>query len=157
MAIVTPHNPWWWDVLENGPSSTYASYFDVDWETPERRLRNTVLLPVLGDQYGLMLDRGEIQVERDGAKLNVRYYDNRFPVAPRSLDSILGAAASRCGSEELAFMADAFGGLPLATATDRESVTRRHRDKNVLQSSLERLIDARTEVGPAIDAVISEI
>jgi (1->4)-alpha-D-glucan 1-alpha-D-glucosylmutase len=157
MAIITPYNPWWWDVLENGPSSAYAAYFDVDWETPERRLRNTVLLPVLGDQYGLVLDRSEIQLERDGAKLNVRYYDHRFPVAPRSLDTILGDAASRCGSEELAFLGDAFGGLPLATSTDRESVTRRHRDKNVLQSSLERLINARTEVGPAIDAVISEL
>ncbi|HEX4210857.1 MAG TPA: malto-oligosyltrehalose synthase [Candidatus Binataceae bacterium] len=157
MAIITPHNPWWWDVLENGPSSAYATYFDVDWETPERRLRNSVLLPVLGDQYGFILDRSEIQLERDGAKLNVRYYDNRFPVAPRSLDGILRDAANRCGSEELAFLADTFGGLPLSTTTDRESVARRHRDKNVLQSSLERLINARSEVGAAIDVVIAAI
>jgi (1->4)-alpha-D-glucan 1-alpha-D-glucosylmutase len=157
MAIITPHNPWWWDVLENGPSSAYAAYFDVDWETPEGRLRNTVLLPVLGDQYGFILDRHEIKLERDGAKLIVRYYDSRFPVAPRSLGTIFGNAASRCGSEELAFVADAFGGLPHATATDRRSVTRRHRDKNVLQSSLERLMSAQTEVGLAIDAEIIAI
>jgi (1->4)-alpha-D-glucan 1-alpha-D-glucosylmutase len=157
MAIVTPHNPWWWDVLENGPSSTYASYFDVDWDTPERRLRNSVLLPVLGDQYGFILDRGEIQVERNGAILIIRYYDNRFPVAPRSLDSILGPAAKRCGSEELAFIADSLGELPLATATDRENVTRRHRDKSVLLASLERLIDMRTEVAQAIDAIVAEL
>jgi (1->4)-alpha-D-glucan 1-alpha-D-glucosylmutase len=157
MAIVTPHNPWWWDVLENGPSSTYASYFDVDWDTPERRLRNSVLLPVLGDQYGFILDRGEIRLERDNAQLIIRYYDNRFPVAPRSLDSILGPAAKRCGSEELAFIADALGELPLATATDRKNVTRRHRDKSVLLASLERLIDSRAEVAQAIDAVITEI
>jgi (1->4)-alpha-D-glucan 1-alpha-D-glucosylmutase len=157
MAIVTPYNPWWWDVLENGPSSTYASYFDVDWDSPERRLRNSVLLPVLGDQYGFMLDRGEIRVERDNAQLIIRYYDNRFPVAPRSLDSILGPAAKRCGSEELAFIADALGELPLATATDRQNVTRRHRDKSVLLASLERLIDTRIEVAQAIDAVIGGI
>jgi (1->4)-alpha-D-glucan 1-alpha-D-glucosylmutase len=157
MAIVTPHNPWWWDVLENGPSSAYASYFDVDWDTPERRLRNSVLLPVLGDQYGFVLDREEIRVERNNAKLIIRYYDNRFPVAPRSLDTILRPAARRCGSEDLAFIADALGELPLATATDRQIVTRRHRDKSVLLASLERLIDTRVEVAQAIDAVIAEI
>jgi (1->4)-alpha-D-glucan 1-alpha-D-glucosylmutase len=157
MAIITPHNPWWWDVLENGPSSAYAAYFDVDWETPERRLRNTVLLPVLADQYGFILDRREIKLEREGAALNVRYHDSRFPVAPRSLDSILANAAKRCGSEELAFLADAFGDLPHSTATDRESITRRHRDKNVLQSSFERLTNARAEVGRAIDAEVSAL
>ena len=157
MAIITPHNPWWWDVLENGPSSAYAAYFDVDWETPERRLRNTVLLPVLADQYGVILDRHEIKLERDDARLNVRYHDSRFPVAPRSLDTIFANAAGRCGSEELAFLGDAFGGLPHATATDRESVIRRHRDKNVLQSSLERLMNARSEVKSAIDAEIATL
>jgi (1->4)-alpha-D-glucan 1-alpha-D-glucosylmutase len=51
MAIAGRENPWWWDVLENGPSSRYAGYFDVDWDPPEAKLRNTVLLPVLGDHY----------------------------------------------------------------------------------------------------------
>src|SRR5688572_31377535 len=55
MAVGGPENAWWWDVLENGPSSRYASYFDVDWDPPEARLRNTVLLPVLGDHYGRVL------------------------------------------------------------------------------------------------------
>src|SRR5207248_11183873 len=67
MSIGGPGNPWWWDVLENGPSSQYARYFDVDWEPPEARLRNSVLLPVLGAQYGRVLDAGEIQVAREGA------------------------------------------------------------------------------------------
>ena len=48
-------NPWWWDVLENGPSSAYAEFFDVDWEPPERRIHNVVLMPVLEDQYGVLL------------------------------------------------------------------------------------------------------
>jgi (1->4)-alpha-D-glucan 1-alpha-D-glucosylmutase len=157
MAIVSPYNPWWWDVLENGPASNYASYFDVDWETPEMRLRNSVLLPVLGDQYGEVLESGEIQLERDGASLSVRYYDYRFPVAPRSFDTILSAAAKRCGSDELAFLGDSFGRLPLPTATDIESTRRRHREKDVLQSLLTRLIREQRELGPAIDAVIKEI
>ena len=157
MAIVSPYNPWWWDVLENGPASNYASYFDVDWETPEKRLRNSVLIPVLGDQYGDVLESGEIVLERDGAALTVRYHEHRFPVAPRSLDTILSAAAARCGSDELAFLADTFGRLPLPTATDLESTRRRHRDKDVLRTFLARLIREHREVGPALDAVIAEI
>jgi (1->4)-alpha-D-glucan 1-alpha-D-glucosylmutase len=157
MAIVSPYNPWWWDVLENGPASNYASYFDVDWETPEKRLRNSVLIPVLGDQYGEVLDAGAIVLERDETVLIVRYGEHRFPVAPRSLDTILSAAALRCGSDELAFLADTLGRLPLPTATDLESTRRRHRDKVVLGSFLARLIREQREIGPAIDAVISEI
>ncbi len=157
MAIVSPYNPWWWDVLENGPASNYASYFNVDWETPEMRLRNSVLIPVLADQYGEVLESGAIQLERDGAALTVRYFDHRFPVAPRSFDTILSAAALRCGSDELAFLADSFGRLPLPTATDLESTRRRHREKDVLQTILTRLIREQREVGPAIDAIITEI
>ncbi len=157
MAIVSPYNPWWWDVLENGPASNYASYFDVDWATPEMRLRNSVLIPVLGDQYGEILESGAIQLDRDGAAVTVRYHEHRFPVAPRSFDTILSAAALRCGSDELAFLADSFGRLPLPTATDLESTRRRHREKDVLQTLLTRLIREQREVGPAIDAVIAEI
>jgi (1->4)-alpha-D-glucan 1-alpha-D-glucosylmutase len=157
MAIVSPYNPWWWDVLENGPVSNYASYFDVDWATPEMRLRNSVLMPVLGDQYGEILESGAIQLDRDGAALTVRYHEHRFPVAPRSFDTILSAAALRCGSDELAFLADSFGRLPLPTATDLESTRRRHREKDVLQTLFTRLIREQREVGPAIDAVIAEI
>ena len=50
MAFAARQNPWWWDVLENGPSSLYATYFDVDWDASEERWPNKVLLPVLGDQ-----------------------------------------------------------------------------------------------------------
>jgi (1->4)-alpha-D-glucan 1-alpha-D-glucosylmutase len=157
MAIVSPYNPWWWDVLENGPASNYSSYFDVDWETPEMRLRNSVLIPVLGDQYGVVLESGEIALERDDAALTVRYHEHRFPVAPRSLDTILSAAAARCGSDELAFLADTFGRLPLPTVTDLESTRRRARDKDVLRTHLTRLIREHREVAPAIDAVIAEI
>jgi len=157
MAIVSPYNPWWWDVLENGPASNYAIYFDVDWETPEKRLRNAVLIPVLADQYGVILESGAIRLARDGAALTIRYHEQRFPVAPRSLDTILAAAAARCGSDELAFLADTFARLPLATATDLESTRRRHRDKDVLLKHLEQVVREHREIGPSLDAVIDEI
>jgi (1->4)-alpha-D-glucan 1-alpha-D-glucosylmutase len=65
MAIAGRENPWWWDVLENGPSSRYAGYFDLEWDPPEAKLRNTVLLPVLGDHYGRVLEAGELRLDRE--------------------------------------------------------------------------------------------
>jgi len=63
MGIVDPSNEWWMDVLENGPNSTYAPFFDIDWEPIKENLRNKVLLPVLGDQYGRVLERGEFHLQ----------------------------------------------------------------------------------------------
>jgi (1->4)-alpha-D-glucan 1-alpha-D-glucosylmutase len=157
MAITERRNVWWWDVLENGPSSRYAFYFDVDWDPPQARLRNTVLLPILGDHYGRELEAGELKLVRRGGRFEIHYQAHRMPVAPRSLDALLAEAARRCGSAELAFLADSFGQLPLATATDRESTARRHRDKEVLAGLLARLCDERPEVAAAVDALVKEM
>jgi len=90
MAIAGRENAWWWDVLENGPSSRYASYFDIDWDPPERRLTTKVLVPVLGDHYGRVLEDGDIRLERDGGTFRIRYFDHCFPVDPRTYDVVLG-------------------------------------------------------------------
>jgi (1->4)-alpha-D-glucan 1-alpha-D-glucosylmutase len=157
MAIGTPENLWWWDVLENGPSSVYAGYFDVDWDPPESKLRNTVLLPVLGDHYGRVLEAGELALRREGGSFTVHYYENRWPVAPRSLDTLIAGAAERCRSDELESIAAALGRLPHATATDPDSVRERHRDKEVLRSRLALLCDERPEVAAALDAAVAEV
>jgi (1->4)-alpha-D-glucan 1-alpha-D-glucosylmutase len=151
-----PRNVWWWDVLENGPSSRWAGYFDVDWDPPQGRFRNTVLLPILGDHYGRILEAGELRLVRCEGKFEIHYYDHRMPVAPRSLDRLLAEAAERCGSPDLAFIADASAQLPLATATDRASSDRRHRDKEVLAGQLARLCAERPEIAAAVDAVVAE-
>ena len=62
MCVSHPSNHWWWDVLENGPSSPFARFFDIDWKPPRADLINKVLLPVLGDQYGKTLENGEIKI-----------------------------------------------------------------------------------------------
>ena len=157
MSIASRDNAWWWDVLENGPSSRYASYFDVDWHAPEEKLRNTVLLPILGDHYGRVIEAGEIRIERAGGAFVFRYHDHVGPVAPRSLDNLLASAAGRCESDTLAFIADAYANLPLSTLTDRASVTRRHRDKQVLAAEIERLCKQDPAVAAAIDDVLAEI
>ena len=156
MAIVGG-NRWWWDVLENGPSSQYASYFDVDWDPPEAKLRNTVLMPILGDHYGRVLEAGEFRLKRDGGAFTVDYYEHALPVAPRSLDDLLAPAARRCRSMELESLATFFGRLPPSDLTDRASVRERHRDKEVLRSSLARLLREESEVRDAVDAEVEAI
>src|SRR5438874_2018662 len=104
MSISTRENRWWWDVLQNGLASAYARFFDVDWEPPEARLRNTVLLPVLADQYGRALDRGEIRLHRQRASFTIQYKDHEFPVDPRSLAGTLRKAAAQAGVERLEFI-----------------------------------------------------
>jgi (1->4)-alpha-D-glucan 1-alpha-D-glucosylmutase len=157
MAVGVPQNRWWWDVLENGPASRYASHFDVDWDPPEIKLRNRVLVPVLGDHYGRVLESGDLQLQRDGAEFSVTYAERRFPVAPRSLDDLLGEAAASAGSDELAFLAGAYGALPPATAPDPESRHRRHRDTEILRGLLKRLLTDEPALGPVIDAAVARI
>jgi (1->4)-alpha-D-glucan 1-alpha-D-glucosylmutase len=157
MAIGTESNRWWWDVLENGPSSRYAAYFDIDWDPPEERFRNVILLPVLGDQYGQVLDAGALRLAREGERFVVRYRERVFPAAPRSLDTILAAAAQRAQSPTLAFIADAYGDLPAPTATDRTSVERRHRDKEVLRRLLLRLLAEEPAAAAAVAGIVAEV
>jgi (1->4)-alpha-D-glucan 1-alpha-D-glucosylmutase len=155
MAIGGRENVWWWDVLENGPSSRYAGYFDIDWDPPEERMRLRVLVPVLGDHVGRCIDRGEVTLVRDEGSFEFRYFDHAFPVSPRSLDDFLGAVAGEVGSDTLASIAAALGRLPPAIATDRESVDERHRDKEVLRANLAELFDEQPPVAAAVDAALA--
>ncbi len=150
-------NPWWWDVLENGPSSAYATFFDVDWEPPERRIHNVVLMPVLEDQYGILLEAGKLRVVRDAGKFEVRNGGGVFPVAPRSLWQILAPAAVKCGSAALAFLADGFDALPSPDATDLKSKSRRHRDMLLLAEMLAKLLREDPAVARAVDEVVMQL
>lgn len=154
MAIRGGHNAWWWDVLENGPSSQYSSYFDVEWQAAEQ---DKVLLPVLGDQYGIELEQRRIQLKREGSRFLLVYFEHIMPVAPRSLGLVLREAAKRARHRELGFLADAFSELPLASATDRENRRRRHRDKLILTDLLARLLEREPVLVESIDAAVDYI
>ena len=98
VGIGTNDNAWFNDVLEHGPSSPYANHFDIDWNNPPRaELRGKVLLPVLGDSYGNVLEKGDLKLVRDGeggkGKLFVTYYDRKFPVSPESAKTVADVAA----------------------------------------------------------------
>ena len=82
MGIGEPPNLWWADVLENGPSSAFAPYFDIDWQPLKSDLRDKVLIPILGDQYGRVLERGELQVHFDSGRFFLRYSSMNFRSRP---------------------------------------------------------------------------
>ncbi len=157
MALAGRANRWWWDVLENGPSSRYAAYFDIDWDPPEQKLTATVLVPVLGDHYGRVLEAGELEVQREGGSFVVHYHEHEAPLSPRSIDDLVAAAAKRAGSDELAGIATSLGNLPHALLRDPDAVSERHRDKEVLRERLAALCEDRPEVADAVDAEVEAL
>jgi (1->4)-alpha-D-glucan 1-alpha-D-glucosylmutase len=82
-------NPWWMDVLENGPDSAFSSYFDIDWHPPSRNLDNKILLPILGRPFGEALDSGELKLNFHDGQFSIEYFESSFPLAPRTYRSVL--------------------------------------------------------------------
>jgi (1->4)-alpha-D-glucan 1-alpha-D-glucosylmutase len=82
-------NAWWMDVLENGPESAYAAYFDVDWHPPSRSLERKILLPVLGSPFGEALERQEFRLVFLEGRFFIKYFDSFFPLAPKTYCQIL--------------------------------------------------------------------
>jgi (1->4)-alpha-D-glucan 1-alpha-D-glucosylmutase len=155
LSIAGEANPWWWDVLENGPASRYAGHFDVEWDHPEPHLRDRVLVPVLEDHYGRVLEAGGIRLAWDGRRSTVVHGEHVLPVAPESLAPLLDAAAERADSPELAFIADALRTLPRPGPDDLAGIERRRRDRAVLLVRLRELAAREPAVDEAIDAVVA--
>jgi len=114
-------NAWWLDVLEWGQDSPFAAYFDINWDPVRSDLEGRVLLPVLGDHYGVILEKGEIALRFDyqQGSFSAWYFEHRFPISPRSYVTILEA-----GGEPLAGLSREFAALDEAGAnTARERAT----------------------------------
>jgi (1->4)-alpha-D-glucan 1-alpha-D-glucosylmutase len=150
-------NRYWWDVLENGTSSRYASFFDIDWQPQEERLRDKVLVPILGDQYGKVLQAGGIKVARRGNKFQVECSGETLPASPNSLAGILARASEYARSDTLSFLAASFGRLLQPEYVDRRTILARHRDKVVLFHLLERLSGEESGIGEGIDQSVAEL
>jgi (1->4)-alpha-D-glucan 1-alpha-D-glucosylmutase len=82
-------NPWWRDVLEKGKGSSYASWFDIEWRTTGSALHDKVLVPVLEDRYGQVLEEGKLQVRFERGQLGISYYERKFPLSPQSYPVVL--------------------------------------------------------------------
>jgi (1->4)-alpha-D-glucan 1-alpha-D-glucosylmutase len=164
MGVGTSDNAWWMDVLENGPSSLYAPFFDVDWAPLKAELARKVLLPILGDHYGRVLEDGHIEVTFDGGAFFLRVYGNPLPVNPRTypriLEPLLPGLSTALGEEhdavlELQSIITGLGHLPPRWETHRPKVIERRREKEILKRRLHDLVASQPEVARAIEAQLA--
>src|SRR5216110_3126447 len=164
VGIAEPLNQWWMDVLENGPSSRYAPYFDIDWHPLKSDLRDKVLLPILSDQYGRVLERGELQVHFEEGTFYLRHGDRRLPIAPGTYRYLLGIALQNLAEykdedfyAELQSILTALEYLPKRTETDPKRIAERIREKEIIKRRLERRCAEAPEVQQAIENALRQI
>jgi (1->4)-alpha-D-glucan 1-alpha-D-glucosylmutase len=167
MSIAHRSNEWWWDLLENGPSSLFAPYFDIEWHPPKSDLKNKVLLPILGDQYGRVLEDQQITVvccPRGG--FWIRVYDRSLPLAPRSWTLVLQPAAGRLKERlgdddqhvlELESILTALSHLAPADEKDEGRIRERQREKEVIGRRLLALMDSSEAAREVMEVCRQEI
>ncbi len=166
MCISNESNTWWWDVLENGPSSPYAAFFDIDWIPPKEELVGKVLLPILGEQYGYVLEDQGIRLAFEHGSFHIYCGEVRLPVAPGTWHRILGPALANLHRElgadakevlELESIGTALTYLPPRTETDPERIRERRREKEIIKGRLEQLAESNPVIRRTIEDVVREI
>ncbi|MEW6667640.1 MAG: malto-oligosyltrehalose synthase [Thermodesulfobacteriota bacterium] len=159
MAL-SPDNPWWMEVLEDGPSSPYAVFFDIDWHPPNRILEGKVLLPVLGRPYGEALEGGELRLTLEENGFCVRYHDHKFPLDPKTYAQILSHRLedleTRLGREHPAIIGlrgliTLTEHLPSRTLVSSKKVKERQKDKEIIKKTLSLLYRGQPEVRGFLD------
>lgn len=160
MGIMGSDNAWWLDVLENGEASSYSSYFDIDWLPLKDELRHKVLVPVLGDAYGVALENGSLKLsfDRDRGEFDLFYYEHRFPIDPKEYPRILQKCADKLaeGSDtpdflEFQSLVSSFSHLPGQLESLPEKVAERNRDKEIHKRRLAELAARSPQIAEAID------
>lgn len=163
LGIMGSDNQWWLDVLENGPAAQFAGYFDIDWRPNRASLRDRLLVPVLGDPYGTVLERGEIQLHFDAARgeFSLRYHEHCFPIDPREYPRIFNNQGAppldELSAADLESLLNSLGRLPPRNVVTEASRVERYRDKEVHKRRLVRLIERDPAVLTWIDTVIAAI
>ncbi len=163
MGVMGADNAWWLDVLENGEASVYADHFDIDWRPLNPQLHGKVLLPLLGDHYGSVLARGELQLafNAERGEFDIGYFEHRLPIDPAEYPRIVGHGIERladtlgAGNEhllELQSLLTAFGNLPSRHGIDASRRAERDRDKEIHKRRLAALAAAE----PAIQRHIAD-
>ncbi len=162
MGIMGSDNMWWLDVLENGESSSYAAFFDIDWQPLKDELHGKVLVPVLHDHYGAVLESGELKLvfRRGRGEFDIWYREHRFPVDPKEYPRIL----EHCGTNAIETLGEensdllefqsliaSFRHLPGRGELSSDRVAERNRDKEINKRRLAELCSR----SPQIDACIS--
>lgn len=155
MSINGKENTWWQDVLENGPGSIYADFFDIDWKPVKAELENKVLLPILGDQYGRVLENQELTLQLEEGAFSVFYGDQKLPLDPVSYTQLLkfrlDDLEEKMGGKdpdlnELFSIITALEHLPRQTEKNEEMVQERRREKEIIKKRISALFDHNTTI-----------
>ncbi|MEO5698703.1 MAG: 4-alpha-glucanotransferase, partial [Burkholderiaceae bacterium] len=165
MGVLSGDNAWWLDVLENGAASAYADYFDIDWRSADPALAGRVVLPILGDQYGVVLERGELKLAFDAARgyFTLSYYEHTLPIDPAGYGALLRRAVRSLpvqaagGTAALTRLADAFERLPPHNNVDAAARTLRQRDKTLLKAQLADRVRAQPVLATALAAIVETL
>jgi (1->4)-alpha-D-glucan 1-alpha-D-glucosylmutase len=161
---IGPLNAWWMDVLENGPASVWAPAFDIDWTPRKGELLHKVLVPILGDQFGRVLERGELRLARAGGALVVRYHEHFFPTSPRSVPIVLRHGLDELRAElgpgdvhvqELESICASLEKLAPRRDTSPAAVSDRAREKEVAKRRLAALYEASPRVRDFVDGNVA--
>jgi maltooligosyltrehalose synthase len=161
MGVMGSDNAWWLDILENGESSIYASFFDIDWHPIKAELYGKVLIAVLHDHYGVVLESGELKLvfHAERGEFDVIYRDHRFPVDPREYPRILQHCPTTLVAElgeqnpdllEFQSLITAFGHLPARSESSSDRIAERNRDKEIHKRRLAELCARSPEVTACI-------
>ena len=163
MGIGTSTNPWWRDLLENGQSAASAAFFDVDWSPVKPELRSKLLLPILGDQYGRVLERGELQLAFREGSVVLQYFQQELPINPRQTPrlyrTVVGPLAGALGADhpqvhEFQSILSSLEKMPPYTESNPDRVAERQREKEVARGRMARLAEESPEVRRQIDDAI---
>ncbi|MGH9564764.1 MAG: malto-oligosyltrehalose synthase, partial [Candidatus Angelobacter sp.] len=147
MGIGFGSNPWWWDVLTSGRASEFAEFFDLDWDPLKPELHNKLLIPILGDQYGAELEKGQIRLVLGNNDFHIEYYDKALPIDPQTIPLIFEGVSGDIRDQELRNVISGLRNLPSHSITDGELVRQRQRTIAPLTEALRHLIANSEEVG----------
>jgi (1->4)-alpha-D-glucan 1-alpha-D-glucosylmutase len=167
MGVMGADNAWWMEVLEDGPASVYADHFDIEWQPLDPAYAGKVVVPVLGDHYGAVLERGELRpaYEPDSGSFAVWYFEHRLPVDPREYPRLLERAHRLLvpgalppgATAELESLVAAFAKLPPRTEVSAAAVAERSRDKALLKGRLARIAREHPALTEAIDRAVRSL
>ncbi len=129
-------HPWWRDVLRSGPESPFAQYFDIDWSGRGELPAGVVLLPVLGEPFGVTLESGVFALDFEDGEMVIRYHHQSFPLRMASYGAVFGVPPPDIVTQDPASVADALRGLEaLQSATVEGGAALRAEFANVVRSS----------------------
>ena len=148
-------NPWWYDVLTWGELSPYRHFFDIAWHKSGVG-RGKVVLPVLGDHYGAVVDRGELTVSYDSAKsaLTLNYFDHQYPLTPAGYGMVITFAAHGAPPETATLLRDLGSSFTALRGRPRDSIRRTAlRD---FAAAFRRELSSRTANDPSFARALTE-